>query len=189
MYNPNITLNKLHMDDNTNHRSVNRPINEENFYAEIPFRPISLSTSLKTRIKEIFNSIKSSSRASSTQFYVNVDPNYTSNNRQLIESIAEESSGDEEEYAEIDLPPPLPPRNGLQGRNVDINPIYMSADEIYTSAENPVLPSRTGIEGAFMDDNPNYASVDTPPELPLRGLQFHARFRDQIRAWNNSFPS
>lgn len=188
MYNPNLTLNRPHIDDNPNYRSVNRPINEENFYAEIPFRPTSLSTSLKTRVKEIFNSIKSSSRASSTQFYVNVDSNYASDNRQPIEPIAEESS-DEEEYAEIDLPPPLPPRNGLHGRNIDINPIYMSADEIYASAENPVLPSRTGIEGAFMDDNPNYASVDTPPELPLRGLQFHDRFRDQIRAWNNSFRS
>lgn len=188
MYNPNVNLNRLHIVDNPNYSSVNRPINEENFYTEIPFRPTPVSTSLKDRIKEIFNSLKSSSRTSSTQFYVNLNPNYASATRQPVEPVAEESS-DEEEYAEIDLPPPLPPRNGLQGYNLDTNPIYMSSDEIYATIGAPTLPSRVGIERAIVDDNPNYASVDTPPELPLRGLQFHTRFRDQIRAWNSSYPS
>lgn len=127
MYNPNVNLNRLHVDDNPNYSSIRRPINEENFYTEIPFRPTPLSRSLKDRIKKVFNSLKSSSRTSSTQFYVNVNPNYASITRRPIEPIAEESS--EEEYAEINLPPPLPPRNGVQGCNVDTNPIYVSADE------------------------------------------------------------
>lgn len=188
MYNPNVNLNRLHMDDNPNYSSINRPINEENFYTEIPFRLNPVSTSLKDKIKQIFNSLNSHSRTSSTQFYVNVNPNYASTTNQAVEPTVEESS-DEEEYAEIDLPPPLPPRNGLRGHNVDTNPVYMSSDEIYASIGAPTLPSRVGIEGTVVDDNPNYASVDTPPELPLRGLQFHTRFRDQIRAWNSAFQS
>lgn len=188
MYNPNVNLNRLRMDDNPNYRSITRPINEENFYTEIPFRPIPLSRSLKDRVKKIFNSLTSSSKISSTEFYVNVNPHYAAITRPPNTPIEEETS--EEEYSEIHLPPPLPPRNGLQGCNVDTNPIYVSADEqIYATIEGPTIPSRSGIEGAIVDDNPNYVSVETPPELPLRGLQFHTRFREQIRAWNSSFSS
>lgn len=149
MYNPNVNLN--------------RPINEENFYTEVLSRPTPLSESLKETVIEIFNFIKSSSRSSSTssssQFYVNVNPNYAN---------VYPAYGSEEEYAEIDLPPPLPPRNGFVPWNlmdsVDTNPIYQSADNIHETddkpddeaEEPPTPPSRIGLERALMAADPNY---------------------------------
>ena len=173
MYNPNIN-NRRYMDDNPNYVSANRPVNEENIYTEVPYSLTPLSTSLKDTIRGIFKSIgsslrpssRSSSTSSSTQFYVDINPNYASVNREPVESIAEESS-DEEEYAEIDLDPPLPPRNGFlpcsMVCDVDTNPGYDSPDNIRNTRrpndeteQPPTPPSRIRLERGLMAANPNY---------------------------------
>lgn len=125
-------------------------------------------------------------RVGSSTFYIDID----SGSYETVSSIPSESDDEDGLYETIEeTPPSLPPRNrslGSSDIHFDTNPIYSSADNHIYATVRPKLPSRNKNE-AVMDENPCYQSVETSPDVPPRGLQFHTRFRDEMRAADEAF--
>lgn len=164
---------------------IHNPLrNEQNRFIDLD---LGYNNSIESAENPIYATVESPpQKIGSSIFYLE----HESESFETVSSTLSETDDEQNLYEDLDIAPPLPPRNSFSTMSMDTNPSYVSSDDLRPASLDsepiyeeipPALPSRN-----FTEPNPCYVSHDileTPPIIPVRTPSFHDRFRQRFSFW------